>query len=127
MNKIKKILVAVLCVVVLVSLNFVQADSTKSKADVPKIATAEVPDTGNSTISGVTKLTDRIWASAILIVQVLSVGCVIFAGLRYMYSSADKKADIKKGMMYLALGAIFVFATSTVMKFIFGIGDSLIK
>lgn len=127
MNKIKKILVAVLCVVVLVSLNFVQADSTKQKADVPKIETAKVPDTGDSTISGVKELTDRIWASAILIVQVLSVGCVIFAGLRYMYSSADKKADIKKGMMYLALGAIFVFATSTVMKFIFGIGDSLIK
>lgn len=127
MNKIKKILVAVLCVVVLVSLNFVQADSTKQKADVPKIETAKVPDTGDSTISGVTELADRIWSSAILIVQVLSVGCVIFAGLRYMYSSADKKADIKKGMMYLALGAIFVFATSTVMKFIFGIGDSLIK
>lgn len=96
-------------------------------ADTPKVATAKLPDDiGDDKISGVTDLADRIWSSAILIVQVVSVGCVVFAGLRYMYASADKKADIKKGMMYLAIGAIFVFATSTVMRFIFSIGNSII-
>ena len=96
-------------------------------AGTPKVATAKLPDDiGDDKISGVTDLADRIWSSAILIVQVVSVGCVVFAGLRYMYASADKKADIKKGMMYLAIGAIFVFATSTVMRFIFSIGNSII-
>ena len=81
---------------------------------------------GDDTIEGIVELTDQIWGSAILIAQVLSVGCVVFAGIRYMYASADKKADIKKGMMYLAIGAIFVFATTTVMKFVFNVGISLI-
>lgn len=84
------------------------------------------PNGGNDVITGVTGLTDKIWATAITIVQTLAIGCVVFAGVRYMYASADKKADIKKGMMYLAIGAIFVFATTTVMKFIYNAGSSLL-
>lgn len=80
----------------------------------------------DGTIGNVTGLVDRIWATAITVVQTLAVGCVVFAGVRYMYASADKKADIKKGMMYLAIGAIFVFATTTVMKFIYSAGSSLL-
>lgn len=90
------------------------------------ITFAEVPDSGDDVINNLTNLTDSIWATIITIVQAVAVGCVIFAGLRYMYASADKKADIKKGMVYLAIGAIFVFATSSVMRFIFSIGNSLL-
>lgn len=82
--------------------------------------------TGGGTIGRVTKLADRIAATAITIIQVIAVGCVVFAGLRYMYASADKKADIKKGMMYLAIGAIFVFAATTVIRFIYSAGSSLL-
>lgn len=87
---------------------------------------AVVPDSGGDVIDNLTTLTDSIWATIITIVQAVAVGCVIFAGLRYMYASADKKADIKRGMIYLAIGAMFVFATSSVMRFIFSIGNSLL-
>lgn len=84
------------------------------------------PNAGSQTITGVTNLADRIWATAITIVQALAIGCVVFAGLRYMYASADKKADIKKGMMYLAIGSIFVFAATTVIRFIYNAGSELL-
>ncbi len=91
-----------------------------------KINNAYYPGTDGETIEGLTDLTDSIWGTVITIVQALAVGSVIFAGLRYMYASAEKKADIKKSMMYLVIGALFVFATSSVMRFIFSIGNSLL-
>ena len=35
-----------------------------------------------------------------------------------MFASADQKADIKKGLIYLVIGAILVFAASTVVNII---------
>ena len=119
MNRVRKVLAVLLCMAMVVSINCVYADTG--------VSSAVDPNYNGGTITGITDLADRIWATTILIVQVVSVGCVVFAGLRYMYASADKKADIKKGMMYLAIGAIFVYATSTVMKFVFNIGSGLIK
>lgn len=86
------------------------------------------PSSGNNVNNDVKKAVDRVWSTVIVIVQIVSVACVVLAGVRYMYASADKKAEIKKGLMYLAIGAIFVFAASTVIRFIyFGIGGSIIQ
>lgn len=121
MNKVRKVLAIFLCMAMVVGINLVDAGTGT------KVSNAYEPSYNGGTMTKVTDLADRIWTTVILIVQVVSVGCVVFAGLRYMYASADKKADIKKGMMYLAIGAIFVYATSTVMKFVFNIGSGLIK
>lgn len=85
------------------------------------------PNSGDNTIEGLTRLTDTVWSSVITIVQAISVGCVLFAGLRYMYASADKKAEIKKTMIYLVVGALFVFATSSVIRFIYSVGNSIVN
>ncbi|MBR5227997.1 MAG: TrbC/VirB2 family protein [Clostridia bacterium] len=84
------------------------------------------PNSGNNVMTGVTGTVDEVWGSVLLIVQVVSVACVVLAGVRYMFASADKKADIKKGLLYLVIGATFVFAASTLIKFIFNIGNSAI-
>lgn len=44
-----------------------------------------------------------------------------------MFASADQKADIKKGLMMLALGSVLVFAASTVVKFIVNVGKDALK
>ena len=70
---------------------------------------------------GIDKVNDtarNIWATIATVVQVLSVSAVVFAGLRYMFASADTKADIKKSLGILALGAILVFASTTIIQFI---------
>ena len=59
-----------------------------------------------------------VWATVVTVVQVLAVACVVFAGLRYMFASADQKADIKQGLMYLAIGAIFVFGAIKIIDIV---------
>lgn len=60
----------------------------------------------------------KIWGTIELALQIASVTAFIFAGVRYIFASADQKADIKKSMMFLIIGAILVFAASTVVGFI---------
>ncbi len=58
------------------------------------------------------------WAAVRLILQILAVAAIVFAGVRYMFASADQKADIKKSMIILVIGAIFVFGASIIVDFI---------
>lgn len=87
------------------------------------------PSGGNTsnTIEDVVTGVDKVWSSILLIVQIVSVACVVLTGVRYMFASADQKADLKKGVMYLIIGATFVFAASTVIRFIFNVGNSVIQ
>ena len=72
------------------------------------------------------KAVGNVWETFALIIQVLSIGTVVFAGLRYMFASADKKADIKKGLIYLAFGAALVFGATTIVQFIVDFGNEII-
>jgi len=66
---------------------------------------------------------DNAWATIIVVVRVVAVACVVFAGLRYMFASANQKADIKQGLIYLAIGATLVFGSTyliTVVVQVFG-------
>ena len=88
-------------------------------SDKDKCVDALTSEYDPSLIDGKIKSTvEKIWGTVVVVVQALSVGCVVFAGVRYMFASADQKADIKKGLMYLAIGAIFVFGTITVIDIV---------
>lgn len=74
-----------------------------------------------SGVSGVGTLdttVKKVWNSVALILQILAIAAVVFAGVRYMFASADSKADIKKSMGILAVGAILVFGATTIINFI---------
>ena len=74
----------------------------------------------------VTEVSGAIWATVATIVQILAVGAIVGAGLTYMFSSADKKADIKKGAIKLTIGAGLVFAATTIVRFIADIGEEVL-
>ena len=59
----------------------------------------------------VNTLTGNIWSTVSVIVYVL-------AGLRYMFASADQKADIKKSTGILIIGALFVFGATLVLNIV---------
>ena len=61
-------------------------------------------------------------AVAIVAGGVAVIGITIL-GIRYMLSSADGKADIKKKLIPFLIGAGLVFGVSFVMNIIFGIVD----
>ena len=104
MKKLMKVLPAVLMVAVVLTSVFADIEIK----DPPK---------GNE-ITAVTNLASSIWGTVVVIVQILAVAAVVFAGLRYMFASADQKADIKKSMGILAVGAILVFAATTIIQFV---------
>lgn len=62
----------------------------------------------------------RVWGVILTVLQVAAIAAVVFAGVRYMFASADSKADIKKQMIWLVVGAILVFGASTVIGFLTG-------
>jgi len=67
-----------------------------------------------------------IWDLTRTTLQILSVAAVIFAGVRYMVASADQKADIKKGLMWLVIGAVITFTSTTIIGFITSVADQLL-
>lgn len=93
----------------------------------PVLAISTNFPTANGT--GITKIetsVQRIWKTVLTIVQILAFAAVIFAGLRYMFASADQKADIKKGLGMLTIGAVLVFAASTVVKFVVNAANQIL-
>ena len=116
MNKLMKILPVVMVVCMVLTSVFA--------IDVPTNDQLVGNQTGSNTV---TEAAQNIWATVVTIVQILAFAAVVFAGLRYMFASADQKADIKKSLGILTVGAILVFAASTVVKFVVGIGGDLLK
>lgn len=86
----------------------------------PSVSHGDMPEKIKTTMQS-------IWATIALIVQIFCVGCVVFAGIRYMYASAEQKADLKKGLIYLTIGAVFVFCTLGVIKFVVRATDQLLN
>ena len=104
-----KRLLVIFCVVAIITVNFVSIYAITSD---PKI---EKPS-GGTVSNDFEKKTRNIWATVTVLVQIISVATVVFAGLRYMFASADQKADIKKGLIYLTIGAVLVFSATTIIK-----------
>ena len=89
-------------------------------------ANASFPSEYGSVSSKLTKVFGNTWETVIVFVQIASVATVVFAGVRYMFASAERRADIKKGLTFLVIGAILIFAASTVATFIVRVGDQII-
>lgn len=61
---------------------------------------------------------NRIWGSLSLILKMCAVVGILLTGIRYMFTSADGKADMKKTLPLLITGIVIVFASSYVIEFI---------
>lgn len=74
---------------------------------------------GNTNVSSTVENVGKgVWTTVTTIVQILAVAAVVFAGVRYMFASADAKADIKKQTVILIVGAVLVFGSTAILNFI---------
>ena len=88
----------------------------------------DLPSPGsNDSQAAINRVIGNAWATGLVIVQVLSLMIVVITGIRYMNASAEKKADIKTGMINLFRGALLVFAASTIANYIVGFGKDIFK
>ncbi len=84
-----------------------------------------VPNNTDS-IEEVDSAANKIWGTVLLILQMAAIAAVVIAGIRYMFASADQKAEIKKSMIGLVIGAILVFAASIVLQFIVNVTNEVV-
>mgnify|MGYP004462092957 CR=1 FL=1 len=57
---------------------------------------------------------------------VIAVGMLLFIGIKYMMSSANEKADLKKGSINYVIGAILVATAATVVGFFQTVGSDVV-
>lgn len=73
--------------------------------------TAENPTELDDTIS-------KILGSVITILQIAAMAGVVITGVKYMYAGSEDKGKIKQTLIWLVIGAIFVFAAPKIVEFI---------
>lgn len=83
-------------------------------------------ENGGSASSTVTNLTGNIWSTLAVVIQTLAIAAIVFAGVRYMFASADDKADIKKQTVILVVGAVLVFAAVPIARAIAGAAQQIL-
>ncbi len=115
----KYLMVGLLVLVLFVSVQPVFADINTNQ-------TPSNPYNENKVDKNMSKMANRVWNTVANIVRMVAVGCIVFAGLRYMFSSADQKADIKQGLIYLAIGSVLVFGASYVLEFVVKMFDDVV-
>lgn len=86
-----------------------------------------VKPSGGNAITGITGKVNDIWATVASIIQILAIAAIIIAGVRYMFSSADTKADIKGQTIILVVGAVLVFAAVPLAQFIQKIASGFLE
>ncbi len=69
---------------------------------------------------------ERIVGTICTILQILAVGGIVALGVKYMFSGASDKANIKQTLIYAVIGLILVFSASAVVKMVIGIGNDLL-
>ena len=111
-NVLKVLSILLMLIIVMQSSSLLFADTMDTIFDYQNIPGSE------SSISKVDTSVKKVWGTIILILQVASVSAFVFAGVRYMFASADSRAEIKNSMIFLVIGSIIVFASSTVIGFI---------
>ena len=123
----KKILMVIMCIaVVAIFSNSILVIGASFKPSDPGYNQNLVPGATNATGISIWATAKSVWATIAVIVQFICVGCMVFAGLRYMFASADQKADIKQGLIYLALGAFIVFGAISIIQLVSGSANSII-
>lgn len=114
MKKSKKMMLRIMPVVMLLAVVLITSGSVFGYTDPSVVDVMDPTNVDNK----ITQVVGNAWGTVLTILQVLSVAAVVYAGVRYMFASADQKFEIKKGLGALAIGAILVFGASTVIQFL---------
>ncbi len=75
-------------------------------------------NTGTESVEKIDTAVLKIWKTVVTILQIASVAAVIITGLKYMFASSEKKADIKSMSLGFIVGAVIVFGSSYVVSFV---------
>lgn len=85
---------------------------------------------GTADATGVNEIT-QLGKSIVAVVQtvgvVVAVVILLVLGVKYMMGSAEEKADYKKSMIPYIVGAVLIFASTTIVNIIYNLAIGLNK
>lgn len=67
----------------------------------------------------------KIAGTIITILQVAAMAGVVVTGVKYMYAGSEDKGKIKQTLIWVVVGAIFVFAAPKIINLITGAGNGV--
>ncbi len=131
-SKTVKVLTALLLVVMMVmSLNTVAfakgSTATTGSGEVGSVID-KINESANNKLSedsGVATLGGQIVGIIQIIGIVVAVVILLVLGIKYMTGSAQEKAEYKKTMIPYIIGAILIFAASTIVNVIFNLATNI--
>ena len=115
MKKLIKVMTVAMIVIMMVmstTMVFAAADPSKYDGSGASIDTSKVDTFGQNIISVITTIG-----------SIASVIVLVVLGIKYMMGSAEEKAEYKKTLLPYILGAILVFAASTIASVVFSIAN----
>lgn len=80
---------------------------------------------GDVEIGGLQDLGKKIVATVQTIGVVVAVVILLVLGIKYMMGSAEEKADYKKSMIPYIVGAILIFASTTIVNIVYNMAMAL--
>ena len=83
------------------------------------VKTANLGDTWDT-------FSNNIYATIAEIVRLLAFGGILFMGIRYLFASAEGKAELKTNMTAVVIGLTLVFSASSVVSYIINIGKDIL-
>lgn len=78
----------------------------------------DVTDENYDTNADVLKPVKKVFSTVYTIFQIIGLGGVVYTGVKYMYAGAEDKAQIKKSLIMVVIGVIFLFAAPAIIDFI---------
>ena len=81
------------------------------------------PEVVGDNVAGIKKAGDKIVGIIQVVGTIAAVGILMVVGIKYMMGSAEQKAEYKKVMIPYIIGAVLLFAASTVAGLIYDAKD----
>ena len=122
MKKAKKIMMYVIPVLLVMVVMFTANTIFASSPVTPNLPSSV---TGGNASETITNTAGSIWNTVLILFQILAIAAIIIAGIRYMFASADSKADIKKQLVPLVAGAVLVFGATTIIQVIINVTNDV--
>lgn len=119
----KNAIVKIFCGILVASMLLLTANVVFAGGSGP-VDPSTLTGTYNET-SGITTLGQQIIGIITTIGIVVSVVVLVILGIKYMIGSAEEKAEYKKTMIPYIIGAILVFAASTIASIVMSISKNI--
>lgn len=80
----------------------------------------DVTDENYNLNANVLKPVKSAYSTIYTVFQIIGMGGIVYMGVKYMYAGSDDKAQIKKTLIWVVVGVLFLFAAPSIIDFISG-------